>query len=268
MDSERRNMQQRFAAWVRRYHTPNMVRRARRVPLRQDMMTLMTYVRDHKVVGTQSTGNMPLKHIREVTSHFVEPPVLDTTIGDRTYRLRTEFDVWPLHYLHILADVGQLLDIAPARRWRITKHGKRFMDTDPLLQLSNLLTIWWYYVNWLVAYPLSGMGEMLPPDFNLITLDRLRSLPLGPFVSFEAFADGLIEEAELTWAAEDPSIATMTLRSSIARMVIYILANFGALTYKTREEPLGKGTIEKLDRFKITSLGRCLLDNLDAVRSI
>lgn len=72
---------------------------AEQLPLRRDMVTLLTYVRDSKVVGTQSTGNPPRKVIREVAAPFVEPPTLDVTIGKRIYRLRTETEVWPVYYL-------------------------------------------------------------------------------------------------------------------------------------------------------------------------
>jgi hypothetical protein len=52
------------------------------------MVMILTYLRDHRVIGTQTTGNLPLKAIREVTSCFVHPPVLDSTIGEHTYRLK------------------------------------------------------------------------------------------------------------------------------------------------------------------------------------
>jgi hypothetical protein len=237
-----------------------MIRQAEALPLHRDMVTLLTFVRDNKVIGTQSTGNMPLKAVREVTARFVKPPILDTTIGDRTYRLRTEADVWPLYFLHILAEVGGLLAIAPARKWRLTPEGQKFLETDPLLQISSLLTIWWFQVNWLVAYPFEGMGEALPPHFNLSTLDHLLSLPLESRVSFDPFADELIEDTKLTWGARDSTFATSLLRGSIARMVINILANFGAVTCEYREEPLGNSTISKLAAFEITPLGKALLD--------
>ena len=250
----------RFRAWMEQYHRAEMIHRAEALPLRRDMVTLLTFVRDNKIVGTQSTGNMPLKAVREVTARFVDPPQLDHTIGDHTYKLRTEADVWPLYFLHILAEVGGLLAIAPARRWRFTPQGQQFLATDPLLQLAFLLTVWWYEVNWLVAYPFEGMGEELPPSFNMVTYARLRSLPIGESISFEEFADGLIEEAGLTWTAPDRSAATSLLRGSIARMVIHILADFGAVTCKYREEPLGRGTTSRLVAFEISPFGEALLD--------
>jgi hypothetical protein len=165
-----------------------------------------------------------------------------------------------LYLLHILAEVGGLLAIARARRWRLTPQGEQFLGTAPLLQVPFLLTIWWYEVNWLVAYPFAGMGDALPPSFNLDTLARLRSLSVGTLTPFEAFADGLVEETELTWTAPDSRVSAMLLRGSIARMVIAILADFGAVEREYREDPLGEGTISRLDAFAITPFGKALLD--------
>ena len=198
--------------------------------------------------------------VRKVTARFVDPPQLETTVGDHTYRLRSEADLWPLYYLHILAEVGGLLAIAPVRRWRLTPEGEGFLGTAPLHQVSFLLTVWWYEVNWLVAYPFEGMGDALPPFFNLVTLARLHSLLIGTPISFEEFADGLIEKTGLTWTAQNSSAATMLLRGSIIRMVIHILANFGVVKREYREEPLGQGTISRLGAFEITPFGKALLD--------
>jgi hypothetical protein len=253
--------EQRFRQWLEQYHTPELLDRAQALPLRRDMVTLITYVRDHKVVGTQSTGNMPLKAIREVTAHFVKPPVLDTTIGEHTDRLRTEYDVWPLYFMHILAEVGGLLLIAPARRWRLAPDAPAFLHTDPLLQLSFLLYVWWFEVNWLVAYPFQGMGEDLPASFTRATLARLRSFAVGTPVEFERFADGLIAITGLTWSVPDSSGVRMFLRNSVERMVVRVLANFGVVTCTYRPSPL-LSSLKDLDAFEVTPLGKALLDSL------
>ena len=43
----------RLSAWLEQYHNTEMVRLAQVLPLRRDMVTLLTFVRD-KVVGTQA----------------------------------------------------------------------------------------------------------------------------------------------------------------------------------------------------------------------
>ena len=72
--SNPRSIEQNFVAWMQQYHNAKTIAQADALPLRRDMVTLLGYVRDHKVVGTQSTGNMPRKAVREVTARFAEPP--------------------------------------------------------------------------------------------------------------------------------------------------------------------------------------------------
>ena len=258
--SELRSIERQFNTWLVQNHDAEIAQHVEVMPLRRDIVTLLTYVRDNKVVGTQGSGNMPMKAVREVTACFINPPKLKATIGEHTYRIRSEADLWPLHFLRIIAEVGSLITVAPVRRWRLTYKGVEFLDANPLLQVVSLLAIWWYEVNWLVAYPYTGMGEFLPPLFNRITLDHLLSVPVGMKLFFEDFANELIEETGLAWTAEDTSAAPMLLRSSIERMVIHIIANFGLVERKYKEEQLGKETTPILDTFEITPFGRALLE--------
>ncbi|MBC8505010.1 MAG: hypothetical protein ISR58_12470 [Anaerolineales bacterium] len=262
MDREFDQIEKKLSVWKEHYQTEIMIRIAGELPLRRDMFTLLKFVNENKVVGTQSTGNMPLKMVREVTAKFVNPPELDEKIGDRIYSLRSEADIWPLYFLHIIAEVGELLSIAPARRWRLTKDGERFLNVDPLWQVSFLLTIWWYSVNWLVAYPYSGMGDDLPPFFNYHVLEKLLSLRQNTRVLVDEFSDDLIRKTGLVWGAPDSDYAGRLLQGSIERMVIYILRNFGVVECEYREEPMGKGTISRLHTFKIVPFGRALLESL------
>lgn len=254
---------QSLRTWLQHHYTPDRIEQAQALPLRRDLITLLTYVGDHKVVGTRSTGNMPLKLIREVTAQFVVPPVLDETIGDHVYKLRTEYDVWPLYFLHILADVGGLLATEPGRRWQLTPDARRFLATDPLFQLCYLIWIWWYRVDWLVAYPSAGMGESLPSSFEQVALVHLRLIRAGIEVPFDDFADELIEASGLTWTA--PSTTgwhrSLFLRTAIEQMVIDVLKDFGAVNCRYQESPVLSGA-QDLDAFEITPLGAALLDSL------
>ncbi len=76
---------------------------AEELPLRRDVIALLTYLRDNKVTGTQSTGNLPLKAVYEICARFVDPPQLEDAIGEHVYRVRSETEVWPLHFRHVLA---------------------------------------------------------------------------------------------------------------------------------------------------------------------
>jgi hypothetical protein len=264
ISSQIKATEQILGVWLEHYQNSAIVRQAEALPLRRDMETLLTFVRDNKVVGTQGAGNMPMKAVREVTARFVNPPKLEATIGDHVLRIRSETELWPLYFLRVLAEVGGLLKIGSARRWRLTRKGESFLSAVPILQVASLLTIWWNKVNWLIAYPYTGMGKALPRFFKLYTLDDLLALPAETHIAFEEFADTLIEKTGLTWGAPDniiaKSIATSALHGSIERMVIHILADFGAIEREYREEPLGKGTTSSLVAFEITPLGESLLE--------
>ena len=248
--------------WLKAYSTEELARQAEGLPLRRDMVTLLTYVRDHTVTGTQSTGNMPLKAVREVTALFVNPPVLDPTSGDRTYKLRSEADVWPLYFLHILAEVGNLLRIERGRKWRLLPAGEAFLTLEPLQQVASLLEIWWYDVNWLVAFSVSGMGTALPPYLGGLTLAHLRALPVGERVPFEAFADELVAAAGLRWRSPNREYAHKGLRSAVRYMVVDILSNFGILEAEHREEKGSWRMQRKVVAFHVTPLGEALLEFL------
>ncbi len=248
--------QRRFDSWLQQFYTLETEEVAEQLPVRRDMVTLLQYVRDNKVYGTQSTGNMQLKYIREVTARFVNPPQLDTSIGDRVYRLRTEYNVWPLYFLHVLANMGVLLQTLPGRRWRLLPYGERFLQLPPTIQVVYMLLIWWYRVNWLIAYPFAGMGDQLPSSFYTIALTRLRSLPTETTIPFREFAGRLIADTGLKWHAEvEPKDI---LYHAVEKMVIRILHNFGAVTRvdKHRDDRL----YPYLDSFQITPFGRALLE--------
>ena len=261
-----KSMEQRFSSWLKNHSSASMVQQAEALSLRRDMVTLLSFVRDTKVVGTQSTGNMPLKAVREVTARFVYPPKLETTVGDHIYHLRSEEELWPLFFLHILAEVGGLLKTARARRWQLTAQGRRFLNTDPMLQVLFLLAVWWYKVNWIVAFPMVGMGAELPLFFQATTLVSLRALPIGSYVSFDKFADQLIEATGLSWTARDSSSAHRLLHSAIARMVVSILTNFEVVECQYEKEALGKSFISRLVAFKVTPWGQALLNGVTVSR--
>lgn len=239
-----------------------LLQKAEELPLRIDMITLLTYVRDTKIVGTQNTGNMPLKLVREVTARFINPPILDTKIGDHIYKLRSEEDVWPLYFLHVLAEVGDLLATPRAKVWRLKKSGKEFLEANPLQQITFLLNVWWYNVNWLIAYPVSGLGDNLPDNFNLQTLSSLDALPVNTPTKFKDFADHLINATGLNWHSQSQEFVTSLLHGSIERIVIKILEKFDMIDCEYHDKPFGNSTIQELVEFRINRFGKAMLNTL------
>jgi hypothetical protein len=256
-----------FRDWFNRYHTADLMRQAEQLAVRRDMVTLLSFVHENKVVGTQSTGNMPLKMVRAVTAQFVNPPVLDNTIGDKTYHLRTEENVWPLYFLHILAEISDMLITAPSRRWRVTENGLSFLSMDPILQTGYMLTNWWFRVNWAIAFPVTGLGDGPPSGFNTKTLAHLRQLMVGQTIPFEPFADKLVAATGLTWGAQG-DFTTNLLRTTVERLVINILKKFEAVTcayVEKRYTVSSTATYTELDSFAVTPFGQMLLEAVGLV---
>lgn len=230
---------------------------ATHLPLRRDMVAFLTYLRDYRVIGTQATGNLPLKAIREITARFAHPPLLDTTIGEHTYRLRSEDDVWPLLFVHLLADHGYLVEGGQAKHWRLTDDGEQFLQLHPAVQIAFLTGVWWGNMDWTVAFPYEGMSKGLPPRFEETTQKYLLELPVGTSISAETFADHLITRTGLKWGAKVESAPTI-LQAAVYRMVVYVLGYFGMAEIEYRESR--HSTI--VSSFKITTFGRGLLETL------
>jgi len=230
--------------------------------VRRDMVTLLNYLKEKRPVGTQSTGNLPLKAVREVCAQFVDPPILDEKIGGRVYKPRSEEDVFWLFFLHMLANTGGLVAGGQARIWKLTSSGEAFLKAAAPLQLGFMLDVWWHYEDWRIAFPVSGLSEGLPPDFRKITLSRLLELKVGKPISYEQFADELVVMTRLTWPSEDQTFVDDILRSVIARLVVYPLAGFGCLEceYKTKTKYGFKS--KELADMRLTQLGKGLLEVL------
>ncbi len=230
--------------------------------LRQDMVTFLSYLNKNRVVGTQSTGNLPLKAVREICAQFVNPPALEEKIGDKVYKIRSEDDVYPLYYLHTLASMGGFVMGGQARVWKLTEEGYEFLNAPASIQLGFMLALWWYQTDWRIAFPVSGLDRGLPKGFDSISLKCLLELPVGKSISYEPFADQLIKETRFTWPSPDQTFVQSTMRSAIARMVIYPLANFGILEYEYKEKTSDGNKSKYLAEIRLTSFGKELLKTL------
>ncbi len=235
---------------------------AESLPLRRDMLTVLTYLHDNRVTGTQSTGNLPLKAVREICARFVVPPNLEDRIGDHVYRARSEMDVWPLLFLHTLAAAAGWLIGGPARRWRLTPAGERMLGAAAPEQVWLMLKTWWTQVDWAMAWPWQYGDGDLPEAFTQVTLRRLLALPVGELTSFDTFADQMIAGARLVWPNPDPEIAGVALHGLVASVVIAPLRDFGILEAKyERHRTLGSG-YKELVAFRVTPFGQGLLRSI------
>ncbi len=228
----------------------------------RDMVTLLKYFKEKRPVGTQTTGNLQLKAVREVCAQFVNSPILDQKIGDKLYKLRSEDEVFLLYYLHMLANTGGLVTGGQARVWKLTQAGEVFLDLPAPVQLGVMLAIWWHQEDWTIAFPVSGLSRGLPRDFRKTTLSRLLELKVGKPVSFESFANELIAATGFRWSSKDQTFAHHTLQSAVKRMVIYPMEWFGCLAgeYKTKTSYGLK--LQELVKISLTPLGKGLLGTL------
>jgi hypothetical protein len=236
---------------------------AEELPLRRDVITLLTYLRDNKVTGTQSTGNLPLKAVHEICARFVDPPKLEEIVGERIFRIRSETEVWPLYFRHVLVSVGGLVTGGPGRRWKLTPLGERYLAAPSPLQVWLLLATWWTQTNWAIAFPFYFEDGYMSPGFSRIALKHLLELPLGKPASFERFADRMIKDSRMVWPIQDQDNARRILRSIVERTVINPLVDFGIL--KTEYEPhktLG-AEFRELSTFRITPFGKGLLEAIN-----
>jgi hypothetical protein len=226
----------------------------------ENFTNLLTYLRENKVTGTQSTGNLPLKAVNEICARFVDPPQLEDAIGEHVYRVRSETEVWPLHFRHILAAVGGLITGGLSRRWKLTPLGERFLAASAPLQVWLLLATWWTQTNWAIASPYDFEDGYMPPGFSRLALKHLLELPSGEPASFERFADRMIEDSRMVWSIDNQDSARRILRGIVERTVINPLVDFGIL--HTEYEPHKTLGVEfrELSTLRITPFGKGLLE--------
>jgi hypothetical protein len=252
----------RDSLWLQDISKENQVM-AEELPLRQDMITLLTYLRENKVTGTQSTGNLPLKAVHEICSKFVNPPKLEERVGERVFRIRSESEVWPLYFRHLLASVGGLVMGGLGRRWKLTSHGEGFLAASAQQQVWLLLVTWWTQINWAIASPFGYDDGYMPDGFSRLTLKRLLKLPLEELTPFEAFADQMIKEAGLIWPIQNQDNAHHILQKIIEWTVIDPMGDFGILkTVHIPHRTLG-AEFHELSSFQITPFGKRLLEAID-----
>jgi hypothetical protein len=234
------------------------------LPLRRDVNAMLLYLRDNKVTGTQATGNFPLNAVREICARFVDPPKLDDPIGERIFRVRSEVEVWPLYFRHVLASVGGLITGGLSRRWKLTPLGERFLAAPAPVQVWLLLATWWTQTNWAIASPYNFEGGYMPADFSRLVLKHLLGLPLGEPVSFEQFADPLIADSRMYWPIQDTDSAQRILRKIIERTVIDPLLDFEILKAEYEPHEMFGADFPQLFSFLVTPFGKGLLGAIHA----
>lgn len=250
--------QEALVAWAQNL-TPEQNKVFEALPLRRDMLTFLDYLSKNRTVGTQSTGNLPLKAVHEICAKFVHPPKLEETINGHTYKVRSEDEVWQLLFVHQLAFHARMVTGGQAKIWKVTDEGQMLSQLPASAQSFLLFIIWWTDVDWTIAFPVSGLANGLPSDFKLATLARLQELSPGENAPFEPFADRLIAESGLTWPSIDQTNAHSTMRFVVERLVINMMQTFGVLECEYHTDTSKGYELKRLKQIRLTTIGKGLL---------
>jgi hypothetical protein len=229
------------------------------LPLRRDMVTFLDYLSNNRTVGTQSTGNLPLKAVYAICERFVDPPKLEQTIGSHAFKVRSEDEVWPLLFVHTLAFHSGLVDGGPARKWRTTPEGILFPQIPPPIQVASLFVHWMIDCDWTIAYPVSGLADGLPEEFKSAVLNTLLAFSEGQSVPFQTFADRVISESGLEWHSQDQSFVQMIKRSVVEQVVIDPMTRFGILECEYQTDESNGHSYQQLNTIQLMAIGKSIL---------
>jgi hypothetical protein len=223
---------------------------------------MLEYLRDYSVTGTSSTGNLPLKAVAEIAAAFVEPPALELRIGSYVHRHRSEQEVRPVFFAHLLAQGAGLLEGGPGRRWRLTDRGASFLADSAFGQVLTLLTAWWHRVDWqlLLRFPLLAEENLKYLPRAVFSL--LQRAPVGQTVDLEKFVNRLIEEAGWRWDTPEPYDIRGTIRAAVERMVVRPLAAFAILRTQCTDKIEDLEESSRIASLSLTEFGQTLLQGL------
>jgi hypothetical protein len=226
------------------------------------MVAFLRYLGDQQVTGTSSRGNLPLKHVAAVAAGFVDPPAMEVRFGTLVYPVRSEEEVWPVYFVHMLANGANLISGGPGRRWRLTKRGEQYFSAPADVQVRALLGGWWYQVDWTVALNYNIFGAPLSSWVPQSALHLLLENDAGQRVEYEPFVDRLIEKVGWRWEGEGAGDTSRYIGSSMEHMLVRPLEAMGVLTCECSKDEAGPFAGETLTAFSLTDFGRFLLQSL------
>lgn len=260
-EEEQREVAEKLGAWVENLNQEQK-ETLEALPLRRDMLTFLKYLSENRTVGTQSTGNLPLKAVHAICEGFVNPPVLEEVVGDKTYKVRSEDEVWPLVFVHTLAYFSNLVTGGQSQIWKLTEDGGLFPQLPPPIQIFYLFSHWWAQLDWAIAFPVSGLADGLPVNFKPAAFEALSKLPAEENVPYRPFADDLIAQSGLEWPIEDQTSAQSIMRSVVERVLVGPMVKFGVLECQYGTENIAGHDFKKLASVHLTPTGREMLELL------
>ena len=239
------------------------------LPLRRDIVMMLNYIKENKVVGTASTGNFPRKVFRDICNQFVHPPELDFQwLDGRITETQSEFDIPELMFRHILANNGYLIEGKAGSRWKVTDLGYLFLADTEAWQYWHLLVTWWKMTNWFYFSHMHSSDEVNFSLFSRLALHHCLSLSDTKPVMLRDFVKDLAEQSENCFPnfhhSQKKDVYGMQ-EHFIERILIRPLIEFGILDPIYEVSPILGEPFKDLQAFTITSVGLRALESLKSV---
>lgn len=248
------------AAWLEAFGQKFKVE-ASALPVRRDIHVLLDYLLANRVIGTQSTGNLPVKEGETICANFSKPIPFQTGMGKYNLKVKSIAEVWPLQFLHILAACAGWVQGGPGRRWRVTDLGVGFQQLPDGAQVWQLFYTWWTHVNWGIAANLGA--DNYPTQYvRPIVLKHLLSLPLGRPLPWEVFADQLM--AFFGVAASGSVIdRRLAFHQEMQLVVAEPMRDLGVVALGSKPHPLLGEEYPVLTDITVTAMGGEMLQRLE-----
>ena len=238
--------------------TPEEKKFAEALPFRRDMVTLLNYLKDHRVKGTKATGNFPLKHIRAMTAQFVNPPVLDEELGGRVYKLRTEDEVPDLVFIHSFANAAQLILGGEGLEWHLSFLGEQFLSHAPYEQVWYLDNNWFERLNWFYWYPWEDYDHLIDHHtFQDLIVDILLSFQSNKKIKIKRLVTELDKKSP-KWISFSRSYDPARWKKHfLLNVVIDPMEKLGILHLESGDDP--SEIVNFVDDFQVTDFGKSIL---------
>jgi len=127
------------------------------------------------------------------------------------------------------------------------------------VQVFSMFVVWWM-MDWTIAFPVSGLADGLPENFQSAVFTCLQELPVGENAPFEPFANRVIEQSGLTWPSIDQTNAHFIMWAVVERTVVDIMKKFGILESEYETDESKDYELKKLVHIRLTPIGKGLLD--------
>jgi hypothetical protein len=227
------------------------------LPFRQDVITFLTYLKDHKVTGTKSTGNLPLKAVREIVKNMK----LLERAGEDLPEYRSEEDVWPLYFIHVLTSGAGLVDGGASQQWILTDLGERFLNAPAINQISHLAYNWYLDTQGNAILPDVNDLEMAAEDSPIIKLDAVVQMPVQESFTVDSLVPQILGIPDQTWQEIKETDLGTFMRLSTEIMVLVPLASFGIMSPEF-DSNASKEEEHNLVSVRLTPFGKELLTSI------